>query len=83
MNPSPGLCATKPIGADPERIAETVLMPGDPYRAKWAAETFLDGVEPVNQVRGMLGSRLIDSQSQKITAAASAMADRKTFGQRS
>ena len=30
-----------------------------------------------------LGSRLIDGQSQKMTAAASAMADRKTFGQRS
>ena len=31
----------------------------------------------------ILGSRLIDGQSQKMTAAASAMADRKTFGQRS
>ncbi len=37
------------------QIAETVLMPGDPYRAKWAAETFLDGAELVNDVRGMLG----------------------------
>ncbi|MBM2575776.1 purine-nucleoside phosphorylase [Jannaschia sp. Os4] len=36
-------------------IAETVLMPGDPLRAKWAAETFLDGPELVNDVRGMLG----------------------------
>jgi purine-nucleoside phosphorylase len=43
------------IGAKPGQIAETVLMPGDPYRAKWAAETFLDGVELVNEVRGMLG----------------------------
>ncbi len=43
------------IGAKPGEIAETVLMPGDPYRAKWAAETFLDGAELVNQVRGMLG----------------------------
>ena len=43
------------IGAKPDQIAETVLMPGDPYRAKWAAETFLEGAELVNEVRGMLG----------------------------
>lgn len=43
------------IGARPGEIAETVLMPGDPYRAKWAAETFLDDPVCVNQVRGMLG----------------------------
>ena len=43
------------IGAKPGQIAETVLMPGDPYRAKWAAETFLENAECVNEVRGMLG----------------------------
>lgn len=43
------------IGAKPGEIAETVLMPGDPYRAKWAAETFLEGAICINQVRGMLG----------------------------
>ena len=43
------------IGAKPGDIAETVLMPGDPYRAKWAAETFLESPKLVNQVRGMLG----------------------------
>lgn len=43
------------IGAEKEDIAETVLLPGDPYRAKWAAETFLTDVKLVNQVRGMLG----------------------------
>ncbi len=43
------------IGAKPGEIAETVLMPGDPYRAKWAAETFLKDAVCVNQVRGMLG----------------------------
>ncbi len=43
------------IGAKPGEIAETVLMPGDPYRAKWAAETFLDDAVLVNEVRGMLG----------------------------
>ncbi len=43
------------IGAQQGDIAETVLMPGDPYRAKWAAETFLDSPRLVNEVRGMLG----------------------------
>ncbi|MEM9395072.1 MAG: purine-nucleoside phosphorylase [Pseudomonadota bacterium] len=43
------------IGAAPGQIAETVLMPGDPLRAKWAAETFLEAPELVNEVRGMLG----------------------------
>ncbi|QBF33625.1 purine-nucleoside phosphorylase [Thalassococcus sp. S3] len=43
------------IGASPGEIAETVLLPGDPYRAKWAAETFLENVKLVNEVRGMLG----------------------------
>lgn len=43
------------IGAEKGDIAETVLLPGDPYRAKWAAETFLDNPRMVNEVRGMLG----------------------------
>ena len=43
------------IGAQKGEIAETVLMPGDPYRAKWAAETFLKDARLVNEVRGMLG----------------------------
>ncbi len=43
------------IGAEPGQIAETVLLPGDPLRAEWAAKTFLDGAECVNRVRGMLG----------------------------
>ncbi len=43
------------IGAEPGAIAETVLMPGDPLRAKWAADRFLSEVVCVNQVRGMLG----------------------------
>lgn len=43
------------IGAEKGEIAETVLMPGDPLRAKWAAETFLEDAVCVNRVRGMLG----------------------------
>ena len=36
-------------------IAKTVLMPWDPLRARWIAETFLQDAECVNTVRGMLG----------------------------
>ncbi|WP_238371005.1 purine-nucleoside phosphorylase [Heliomarina baculiformis] len=43
------------IGAQPGDIAQTVLLPGDPFRAKWAASTFLDDARLVNDVRGMLG----------------------------
>jgi purine-nucleoside phosphorylase len=43
------------IGAAPGEIADTVLMPGDPLRAKWAAETFLENPVCINEVREMLG----------------------------
>ncbi|MEM8555490.1 MAG: purine-nucleoside phosphorylase [Pseudomonadota bacterium] len=43
------------ISAEPGQIAETVLMPGDPLRAKWAAETFLTDSVLVNETRGMYG----------------------------
>lgn len=43
------------ISAKPGEIAETVLLPGDPLRAKWAAETYLQDAVCVNQTRGMLG----------------------------
>lgn len=43
------------IGAQKGDIAPTVLMPGDPYRAKWAAETFLQDARCINETRGMLG----------------------------
>jgi len=36
-------------------IAKTVLMPGDPLRAKFIAEKFLKNVVQFNSVRGMLG----------------------------
>jgi purine-nucleoside phosphorylase len=44
------------IGAKKGQIAETVLLPGDPLRAKWIADTFLEDVICYNEVRGMLGS---------------------------
>jgi purine-nucleoside phosphorylase len=43
------------IGAQPGDIAERVLLPGDPMRAKWIAETFLKDPVCYTQVRGMLG----------------------------
>ena len=43
------------IGARPGDIAPTVLMPGDPLRAKWIADTFLDDAKCYNEVRGMYG----------------------------
>ena len=47
--PTPHNSATK------GQIAKTVLMPGDPLRAKVVAETFLDDPICFNEVRGMLG----------------------------
>ena len=43
------------IGAKIDDIADTVLLPGDPMRAKWAAEQFLTSPRLVNQGRGMFG----------------------------
>ncbi|HSI90729.1 MAG TPA: DeoD-type purine-nucleoside phosphorylase, partial [Adhaeribacter sp.] len=43
------------IGAKPGEIAETVLISGDPLRAKYIAEKMLTEVICYNEVRGMLG----------------------------
>ncbi len=43
------------INAKPGDIADRVLMPGDPLRATWVAETFLEGAVRYNEVRGMFG----------------------------
>ena len=43
------------IEAKPGEIAESVLLPGDPMRAKWIAETFLENAKCYNDVRGMFG----------------------------
>lgn len=47
--------ATPHIGASKGDIAPTVLMPGDPLRAKYIAETFLENAHLYNKVRGMYG----------------------------
>lgn len=46
---------TPHINASPEDFAPTVLMPGDPLRSKFIAETFLDNPRLVNDVRGIQG----------------------------
>lgn len=46
---------TPHINARPEDFAKTVLMPGDPLRAKYIAENFLDEARLVNNVRGVQG----------------------------
>lgn len=43
------------IEAKKDEIAETILLPGDPLRAKWIAETFFDNPICFNKVRGMFG----------------------------
>jgi purine-nucleoside phosphorylase len=43
------------INAEPGDFADTVLMPGDPLRARYIAETFLKGARQVTDVRNMLG----------------------------
>ncbi|MGL5246092.1 MAG: purine-nucleoside phosphorylase [Mycoplasmoidaceae bacterium] len=45
---------TPHINAKKEDIANVVIMPGDPLRAKWIAENFLKNVVQVNSIRGML-----------------------------
>lgn len=43
------------IGAKPGQIAESVLLPGDPLRAKFIAETYLENPVCYNEIRGMYG----------------------------
>ena len=43
------------IGASAGDIAPLVLFPGDPLRARWIAETFLEDARCYSEVRGMLG----------------------------
>ena len=47
--------ATPHISAPEGAFAKTILMPGDPLRAKFIAETFLDTPKLVTSVRNVLG----------------------------
>ena len=46
---------TPHINATPDDFAKTVLMPGDPQRSQFIAETFLENAKLVNNVRGIQG----------------------------
>ena len=45
------------VRAEPGDYADAVLLPGDPLRAKYIADTYLDDVKQTNSERGMLGFR--------------------------
>jgi len=47
--------ATPHIGCEPGDFAKTVLMPGDPLRSKFVAETFLKDAKLINNIRGIHG----------------------------
>ena len=63
---------TPHINAKKEDIAKTVLMPGDPLRAKFIAEKFLDNVKLVNTVRNMF-MFTGEYKGKKVTIAGSGM----------
>ena len=58
--------------ASPEDFAKTVLMPGDPLRAKFVAENFLTGAVLVNNVRG-IGGYTGEYKGHRVSVMASGM----------
>ena len=65
--------ATPHIKANKGDFAKVVLMPGDPLRAKWIAETFLKDIVLVNEVRGILAYTGYTKNGKKISVMASGM----------
>lgn len=61
------------INAKPGDFAKVVLMPGDPVRAKWIADTFLHDVKLVNDVRGILAFTGYTKNNKRISVMASGM----------
>jgi len=64
--------STAHISSNIEDIAPTVIMPGDPLRAKYIADNFLEDAILVNEVRGMLAFTGT-YKGKKITVMASGM----------
>ena len=64
--------ATPHISAEKGDFAKTVLMPGDPLRAKFIAETFLTDAVEVNHTRGILGYTGL-YKGKKVSVMASGM----------
>lgn len=61
------------IAAKQGDFAKAVLMPGDPLRAKWLAETFLHDIKLVNEVRGILAYTGLTENGKRISVMASGM----------
>src|SRR5918995_2899151 len=53
--PLPSALVSTHIAAGPGEIADTVLLPGDPLRAEWMAQTYLDDPVCYSRTRNMLG----------------------------
>lgn len=64
---------TPHINANKGDFANVVLMPGDPLRAKWIAETFLEDAKLVTDVRGILGYTGYTKNGKRISVMASGM----------
>ncbi|MCD8204730.1 MAG: purine-nucleoside phosphorylase [Coprobacillus sp.] len=65
--------STPHINAKEDAFAKVVLMPGDPLRAKWIAETYLTSAELVSDVRGILAYTGTTKNGKKISVMASGM----------
>ncbi len=65
--------ATTHINANYGDFAKVVLMPGDPVRAKWIADTFLHDYKLVNDVRGILAFTGYTKNNKRISVMASGM----------
>ena len=64
---------TPHINANNGDFAKVVLMPGDPVRAKWIAETYLHDYKQVTDVRGILGFTGFTKNGKRISVMASGM----------
>ncbi len=64
---------TPHINANRGDFANVVLMPGDPLRARWIADTFLHNVKEVTNLRGMLGFTGYTENGKRISVMASGM----------
>lgn len=64
---------TPHIGAKEGDFAKVVLMPGDPLRAKWIAETFLVDAKLVTSTRNVLGYTGLTKNGKRVSIMASGM----------
>ncbi len=60
------------IAAAPGDIADRILLPGDPLRAKWIADNFLEGAKQFNSIRNMFGYTGI-YQGQRVSVMGTGM----------